>query len=221
MNQPMERSYRWLLWTLALLGLTADLTSKYGVFAWLYDDAVRHERYYGEYIIVPGAFRLLAQFTPQPPAPDQWLSPLRNWGVELLPHVNHGALFGFGGHHEHLANAIFTLISLVASVAIIYWGTRRATAQDWLLCVALGLILGGTLGNLYDRVVFGGVRDFLYFKYRWIDWPVFNIADCCLVCGAFLLFIQAFWQQPATSTDASDHADATPEPTRVPVAQAK
>jgi len=54
----------------------------------------------------------------------------------------------------------------------------------------LGLILAGTLGNLYDRVVFNGVRDFLYFHL--IEWPVFNIADCCLVCGAFLLLAQAF-----------------------------
>ena len=44
---------------------------------------------------------------------------------------------------------------------------------------------------MYDRVVFQGVRDFLYWYYK-IDWPVFNIADCCLVCGAGLLLAQAF-----------------------------
>ena len=47
---------------------------------------------------------------------------------------------------------------------------------------ALGLILGGTLGNLYDRVVYDGVRDFIDWHYHDLEWPVFNIADCCLVC---------------------------------------
>jgi lipoprotein signal peptidase len=66
------------------------------------------------------------------------------------------------------------------------------------LCAALGLILAGTLGNLYDRVIFDGVRDFLYFY--WIEWPVFNLADCFLVCGAGLLLLQAFLSQPATGS---------------------
>ena len=65
------------------------------------------------------------------------------------------------------------------------------------MCAALGLILAGTLGNLYDRVVFNGVRDFLHWNYLF-DWPVFNVADCCLVCGACLLLLQAFGRQPAT-----------------------
>jgi lipoprotein signal peptidase len=62
------------------------------------------------------------------------------------------------------------------------------------LCAALGLILAGTLGNLYDRLVFNGVRDFLHWDYFY-DWPVFNVADCCLVCGAGLLLLQAFGKQ--------------------------
>jgi lipoprotein signal peptidase len=64
--------------------------------------------------------------------------------------------------------------------------------------------LAGTLGNLYDRVVFSGVRDFLHWNYLF-DWPVFNCADCCLVSGACLLLIQAFGTQPKP---------ADPEPVR-------
>ena len=60
----------------------------------------------------------------------------------------------------------------------------------------------GTLGNFYDRVVFNGVRDFLHWNYRF-DWPVFNIADCCLVCGAALLLVQAFLSSPKPSTRQS------------------
>ena len=69
---------------------------------------------------------------------------------------------------------------------------------------ALGLILGGTIGNLYDRLVFGGVRYFLYFHY--IEWPVFNIADCCLVVGAGLLLVQAVFVPPPEDKPESDDA---------------
>ena len=80
-------------------------------------------------------------------------------------------------------------------------GTRPTTARDRALCGALGLILAGTLGNLYDRLIFDGVRDFLYF--HWFEWPVFNLADCCLVCGAFLLLVQAFWSKPVKQREES------------------
>src|SRR5207244_2218205 len=89
-------------------------------------------------------------------------------------------------------------VSLLAVLAITYWSTRKSTASDWYLCAALGLILAGTLGNLYDRLVFNGVRDFLYF--HWFEFPVFNVADSCLVCGAFLLMIQAFWSRPTVAS---------------------
>src|SRR4029077_16456904 len=97
--------------------------------------------------------------------------------------------------YESLANGGFAVISLLAAAAILYWSTQKAMARDLALCAALGLILAGTLGTLYDRVVFNGVRDFLHWNYLF-DWPVFNIADCCLVVGAFLLLIQAFGTQP-------------------------
>ena len=87
------------------------------------------------------------------------------------------------------ANKVFGTVSVLAALGISLWGLRRATGRDKWLCVALGLILGGTVGNLFDRVVFGGVRDFLYFYL--IDWPVFNVADSCLVVGAGLLLVQA------------------------------
>ncbi|MGL4422151.1 MAG: signal peptidase II, partial [Gemmataceae bacterium] len=79
-------------------------------------------------------------------------------------------------------------------------------ATDRWLSMALGLILGGTLGNFYDRVVFGGVRDFLYF-YK-IEWPVFNIADCCLVVGAAILLVQALFT-PSTAPAVAPVVPAT------------
>src|SRR5262249_31613846 len=111
-----------------------------------------------------------------------------------------GALFGFLRDHGRLANRLFAIISVVAAAAILYWATRDGTARDWTLSAALGLILAGTLGNLYDRVVFDGVRDFIHMHWYGYEWPVFNVADSCLVCGAILLLTQAmFSRTPAES----------------------
>jgi signal peptidase II len=193
-----ERSYRGLFWGLAVAGVALDQVGKYGIFTWLY-----HNGQGGQQEVVPGVFRLVAAFSGKTD-PGGVLAPLRTWGGEILPMVNHGALFGLG-NRPGLANWIFAFVSIVAAVGIIYWSTRRATARDGALCAALGLILAGTLGNLYDRLVFDGVRDFLHFYL--IDWPVFNIADCCLVCGAFLLLAQAFWGRPATKAQSAAQAE--------------
>ncbi|MBL8795840.1 MAG: signal peptidase II [Planctomycetia bacterium] len=199
-----ERSYRGWLWALALLGLLADQGTKYGVFHWLYNNGEGGER-----AIIPGAFNFLAQFTPQRDPGNVWQSPLRTLSGDALPRVNHGALFGMAAERGHLANSIFMGISFVAATAILFWSTRRKQTTDWLLCVALGLILGGTLGNLYDRAVFHGVRDFLHWYYIY-DWPVFNIADVCLVVGAFLLMVQAIFMQPALTQETTPPVEAEP-----------
>jgi lipoprotein signal peptidase len=211
MNATPHASYRWLFWCLALVGFGLDQASKYGIFHWLDDPAVPG------YTLIPGAFQLVAQYTDQRVPEGDWLTPLRSWSSPKMPRVNHGALFGLGGPdqerqapialfslfglldaetHGHDANALFTLVSLAAAVILIGWSLRASATRDLWLCLALGLILGGTLGNLFDRVVFRGVRDFLYWHYL-VNWPVFNLADCCLVCGAGLLLVRAFWGAPA------------------------
>ena len=190
MNSKDRPSYRWLLWGLALLGAALDQGTKYGVFHWLYNNGEG-----GQHVVIRDTFELLAQYGAESPPSAQLLAPLRTG--ERMPRVNHGALFGLGGEHQHLANMLFAVISVVAAGAIAYWSLRRSTARDKPLCAALGLILAGTLGNLYDRVVFHGVRDFLHWHYKEFEWPVFNLADCCLVCGAFLLLAQALWSRSA------------------------
>jgi signal peptidase II len=188
-----QRSYRCLLWALALVGLGLDQASKYAVFAWLRDVDDN------TFVLFRNAegkgFQLVAQYERDG---DRW-----------VPHVNHGALFGFLREHKELANAGFAGISLLAAAAIVWWSTQKATARDRWLCGALGLILAGTLGNFYDRVAFGGVRDFLHWNYLF-DWPVFNLADCCLVAGAFLLLLQAFGPQTAAAPSADQQGAEMP-----------
>ncbi|MBN9518727.1 signal peptidase II [bacterium] len=198
------RSYRWLLLGLAAFALTADLTSKYGVFRWLYAHGQFQEPGGNSHDVVPGWFKLIAQFDPNATADAGALNALQTWsthGDPVMPRVNHGALFGMGGGAKGMANAFFATVSLVAATAILTWGLRGAPSRERWLSAALGLILGGTLGNFYDRLVFGGVRDFMYFYY--IEWPVFNFADCCLVVGAALLLLQAAFAPPPPAAPAA------------------
>ena len=177
-----ERSYRKLFGGLAAAGLVLDQVTKYGVFRWLYNGGQGDRRE-----VVPNVFDLVTNFTHEAGS-----GPLRTWGGEQMPQVNHGALFGFLNEHVGLANALFAVVSLAAAVAIVWWSSRPSARRERGLSAALGLILAGTLGNLFDRLVFGGVRDFMHLHYQSFDWPVFNFADCCLVLGAVLLLGQAF-----------------------------
>jgi len=203
MTNP-ARSHAMLFWMLAFIGFSVDQASKYGIFAYLYNDGAG-----GRIEIIPGAFDLIAQFTTEHEAVNGLMSRLRTVSGDTLPRVNQGALFGLGsGDKDQNANQLFALVSIAAAIAIIYWSTRPNTARDGLLCVSLGLILAGTLGNLFDRIVFHGVRDFLHWHYPESvpilrDFPVFNIADCCLVFGAGLLLLQAFIAEsrPAPSAE--------------------
>jgi signal peptidase II len=208
-----ERTYRWLFALLAVVGLTADLASKYGVFRWLHRDGTFADTSGtgNEVDVVPGWFKLIAQFDKSVQPNAGTLGALQTWSAPDMPRVNHGALFGIGGSKKGTANGGFAVISVLAAVAIVVWGTRAHTARERGLMVALGLILGGTVGNLFDRLVFGGVRDFLYF-YK-IDWPVFNVADCCLVVGAGILLVQAILFAPAEEPKPSAAPAATDAPT--------
>ncbi len=82
----------------------------------------------------------------------------------------------------------FIVVALVVSAVILYY-TPRLPAGDWLSRVALGLQLGGAIGNLLDRLRQGYVTDFIHFQIPEIgfDWPVFNIADSAIVVGVILL----------------------------------
>jgi lipoprotein signal peptidase len=199
MNVPAEKSYRKVLLVLVVLGTTLDQASKYSVFKWLYPGTPDRN-----YDLVPGVFELVAQSSDKAIPPNA-LADLRSISGPTLPYVNEGALFGLGQEYKGLANTVFTVISIAAAIAIVYWSRRRTAARELGLCVALGLILAGTLGNLYDRLIFSGVRDFLHFywlRQMWgRDFPVFNFADCCLVIGAFFLLVQAYLHRPATESE--------------------
>ncbi len=212
MNLPSDRSYRWLFWFLTLVGLTADQVGKYGVFARLYDPETLEGKI--EIFSGPCDFHIVAKYSPELETGTGLLARLRMISADHLPYVNQGALFGTTLNlSPRVSNSVFGVISVLAALGIMFWSTRASAARDGFLCCALGLILAGTLGNLYDRIVFGGVRDFLHFfnlplPFGLDNWPVFNIADCCLVCGAGLLLVEAVFTKAEPA--------ATPAPAQAP-----
>ena len=114
-------------------------------------------------------------------------------GVFRLSHVlNTGAAFSLLENAP--ANAVrigLIAFSIVAAIIVfaLLWRTGRTLT---LTSVALALILGGALGNLYDRVRFHHVVDFLAVKIVHYNWPDFNVADSCIVIGACLLLLDIF-----------------------------
>jgi signal peptidase II len=86
-------------------------------------------------------------------------------------------------------------VALAASVLIVYMMKRHE--RDRFLCFALALVLGGAVGNLIDRAIYGAVVDFLLLRWpggpRLLDpWPAFNLADSCITVGAVLLIWDSF-----------------------------
>jgi signal peptidase II len=103
----------------------------------------------------------------------------------LVLAYNKGAAFSFLANASGWQGRFFTAIA-VGAVLLILWLLARHGAQS-LFSLALALILGGALGNLVDRLMYGHVIDFLLFYYRDLVWPAFNVADSAIVCGAVLL----------------------------------
>ncbi len=212
----MARRYHWLFFGLAVACFGVDQASKYLVFRWLYRGGEFAEVLGNSVEVVPGWFKLIAQYDPDTPWNDDWRRPLQSWNGPMRPRVNPGALFGLGQSHRSTANTVFAAISALAAIALLAWGYCGQPSRQLGLAIPLGLILGGTLGNLYDRVIFDGVRDFLYF-YK-IDWPVFNVADCCLVVGAAILMGHALFGEPSRPPSAPEPSAAasSPQPLTLP-----
>lgn len=112
--------------------------------------------------------------------------------LELQTSQNTGALWGFGSWLP-FSSQIFAGLSVVAAIIICYWLFFLGAASSRVLTIALGLIMAGALGNCYDRLVFGHVRDFVHFHVDPInfDCAIFNFADNMLVAGALTLVFYA------------------------------
>jgi len=135
-------------------------------------------------------------------------------GVETA--VNIGAVFGIGAGQ----GTIFAALSVVAAVGIVTWLFYFRAATQWWLTIAMGCVMGGIFGNLYDRLGLwwqpgypepwkSGVRDWILWQagdaYKW---PNFNIADSLLVCGAGMLLWQSFFPPVEETFSAVTKSDS-------------
>jgi signal peptidase II len=192
-------AHRYLLFGgIALVGCAVDLLSK----RWIFDKLGMPSRTSESLWLVDGVFGFTTS-------------------------LNEGALFGIGQGQ----GLIFSLLSIVAALGILYWLFIAKAAQDRLLTIALAAVTGGILGNLYDRLGLSGllwepgtlnagqrvfaVRDWLHLKIdHVIDWPIFNIADSLLVCGAALLVWHALRsEQPTSRVEPTDGSGRPAGPT--------
>lgn len=117
--------------------------------------------------------------------------------VEVTPFFNLTLLHNTGAAFSFLSDAggwqqwFFAVIAVAVSLAIVVW-LWRLPQQERLQATALALILGGAIGNLWDRVVQGYVVDFLDFYVGGYHWPAFNIADAAIVVGAAIMIWLSF-----------------------------
>lgn len=106
---------------------------------------------------------------------------------DLVRFHNEGAAFSFLAAQGGWQKLFFSSVAIIASVVMIY--LIRKNPSQKLFCFALSLILGGALGNLYDRLTLGYVVDFLLLHYHGYQyyWPAFNAADSAITLGVVLL----------------------------------
>ncbi|NCF38823.1 MAG: hypothetical protein GWP75_01755 [Planctomycetia bacterium] len=187
-GRPARRSaFAWATVLLVLaVGLWADLATK----SWSFENvaSVPIELRYDD--VVSGGFNI------------PWHEGERVLPMDLLDFhlvLNRGAVFGIG-QGRRVVFVVFTVVAVGVAFAVFGWWTQ---ARSHLAHIAIGLILAGGLGNLYDRVNIGAVRDFLHILPRWelpfgLAWPggttevfpwVFNVADVLLLVGMGLLLI--------------------------------
>lgn len=131
----------------------------------LYFEGVLH--LYEQIVIVPGLF---------------------SWTLAY----NTGAAFSFLAGASGWQRWLFALIALAVSAVLVVWLKRLKPGETW-LAAALTLVLGGALGNLFDRVAYGHVIDFIlvHWQDRWF-FPAFNLADSAITIGAIMLALDLF-----------------------------
>jgi signal peptidase II len=139
---------------------------------------------------------------------DRWTKHLVSVHIPLYTHIqivpgffrlthteNTGAAFSlFADSPAHWKTGMliaFSLVALVIVFALLWTNTRPLASAG----IALSLILGGALGNLWDRLASGRVVDFLLLYVRQYQWPVFNLADSAIVVGAGLLVIELLFSK--------------------------
>lgn len=113
---------------------------------------------------------------------------------------NTGVAFGIFSTISSPVKVVFLSLFTAAAAVVVITYSLRSPVRDRHLQLALAFILGGALGNLYDRVRFGYVIDFIEVYYRDYRWPSFNIADSAITVGVLLLALEIMKHETADRT---------------------
>jgi signal peptidase II len=126
-----------------------------------------------------------------------------------LTHVrNPGGAFSFFADLPDVWRQIFFLGTGVLAVVLLLMFLNRLEHHERLSATAIGAVLGGAIGNLTDRIVYGEVIDFLDFRlWGGYVWPTFNLADCWIVVGVAILMLEMFLAPDPTESSEDDPTD--------------
>ncbi len=113
---------------------------------------------------------------------------------DLVAVWNKGVSFSLFSNHDGSGAWILSLVALVITGFMLVWLWR---AKGGLLILGLGMVIGGALGNVIDRVRFGAVFDFLFFYYQQYSWPAFNVADMAISVGVVVLLVDSLKSKDA------------------------
>ncbi len=117
--------------------------------------------------------------------------------VPLLSHLNltltynPGAAFSFLSDQGGWQRWFFSVLAMVVTLVLVIWLRQLDRANRW-TAISLSLIIGGAVGNLVDRLLFGHVIDFIDFYYGQWHWPAFNVADSAITVGVVLMLLDVF-----------------------------
>ena len=120
----------------------------------------------------------------------------------FTPVWNYGVSFGMFKAGD--ARGVYLLVSfaLIISSVVGYWLWRATTT---LQAMTYGLIIGGAIGNVIDRLRFGAVFDFLDFHYKNFYYPVFNVADSAICVGVFLILLEQVWRKKHSAATIAEN----------------
>jgi signal peptidase II len=96
------------------------------------------------------------------------------------------------------------LLPLVAALIVVFLLTWLVRTDRYSIATSLGLIIGGALGNLIDRLRFGAVADFLDFHFHGFHWPAFNVADASITVGAVILLFDSLFVRSESSKNEEE-----------------
>ena len=132
-------------------------------------------------------------------------NPVFSWLNWTLAH-NFGAAFSLLNDAGGWQRWLFTVLAVVVTVVLLVW-LFRLKAGEWRAGLALGLIIGGAIGNVVDRISLGYVIDFIDVYYKGWHWPAFNVADSAISCGIALILLDALIMTLKTPPEMSDEGE--------------